>query len=94
MAMPAGIRRGSLTSPPAAATRPRLTSGMPNLASSAATIRSQASATSQPPASAHPSTAAISGLRGGALVRRLTPPVTSGVGRAFCVPAAIEGGSC
>ena len=38
---------------------------MPKRASRAATIRSQASATSKPPASAQPSTAAISGLRGG-----------------------------
>ena len=37
---------------PAAATSPRLTSGMPNFASRAATIRSQASATSKPPATA------------------------------------------
>ena len=47
-----GIRRGSRSSPPAAATRPRLTSGRPNFAVSAATTRSQDSAISQPPASA------------------------------------------
>ena len=45
--------------------RPRLTSGMPSCASLAATIRSQASAISKPPATAKPSIAAISGLRGG-----------------------------
>src|SRR5215218_6814355 len=38
---------------------------MPKRASRAATIRSQASAISNPPATAKPSTAAISGLRGG-----------------------------
>ena len=40
-----------------------MTSGMPSLASRAATMRSQASATSSPPATAKPSIAAISGLR-------------------------------
>ena len=40
---------------------------MPKRAPRAATIRSQASAISNPPATAKPSTAAISGLRGGAL---------------------------
>ena len=62
-----GIRRGRRSSAPAAATSPRLTSGMPKRASRAATMRSHDSATSKPPASAQPSTAAISGLRGGAL---------------------------
>src|SRR3954454_16287811 len=41
----------------------RLTSGMPNFAPEAATIRSHASAISKPPATAKPSKAAISGLR-------------------------------
>ena len=62
-----GIRRGRWISAPPAATSERLTSGMPSRASRAATIRSQASATSKPPATAKPSTAAMSGLRGGAL---------------------------
>ena len=47
-----GIRCGSRNSPPAAATRPRLTSGMPKRASREATIRSHDSAISKPPASA------------------------------------------
>ncbi|OOK69194.1 hypothetical protein BZL30_6844 [Mycobacterium kansasii] len=38
--------------PPPPATRPRLTSGMPNAESRAATIRSVASASSVPPANA------------------------------------------
>ena len=46
----------------AAATSQRLTSGMPSFASRAATIRSQASATSKPPATAKPSIAAMIGL--------------------------------
>ena len=40
---------------------PTLTSGSPNVASRDATIRSHASASSNPPASANPSTAAITG---------------------------------
>src|SRR5215469_423946 len=59
------MRLGSLSNPPAPATSPRLTSGRPNLASSLATTRSQASTSSNPPASAYPSTAAITGLAGG-----------------------------
>jgi hypothetical protein len=50
-----------------------LTSGSPNFALSAATTMSQDSAISQPPASAYPSTAAISGLAGGASVRPANP---------------------
>ena len=42
---------------------PRLTSGMPNRAPLEATIRSQDKAISKPPATAKPSTAAMSGLR-------------------------------
>ena len=57
------MRWGRRRSAPPAATSERLTSGMPSLASRAATIRSQASATSSPPATAKPSMAAISGLR-------------------------------
>ena len=57
-------RRDSRSSPPPAATRPRLTSGRPNRASSAATIRSHASTISNPPAIAVPSTAAIDRLGG------------------------------
>ena len=49
--------------PPSPAMSPRFTSVSPNFAVSAATIRSQASAISKPPPSAHPSTAAMSGLR-------------------------------
>src|SRR4029077_336275 len=52
IAMAAGMRSGSRSSPPPPATRPRLTSGMPNAASLDATIRSVASASSVPPASA------------------------------------------
>src|SRR5215204_1957054 len=59
------MRVGSRRSAPPAATSERLTSGMPKRAPFAATIRSQASATSKPPATAKPSTAAMIGLRGG-----------------------------
>ena len=60
-------------SPPAAAARPRFTSGIPNLALSAATTKSQEMASSNPPASAYPSTAAMSGLRGAFSVRPANP---------------------
>ena len=63
--MPDGSRRGRRSSAPPAATSERLTSGMPSFAPAAATIRSQASATSRPPATAKPSIAAMIGLRGG-----------------------------
>src|SRR6516164_1447804 len=66
-----GIRRGSRNSPPAPATRPRLTSGRPNTASSLATTRSQDRTISNPPARAYPSTAAMTGLAGG---RWVMPP--------------------
>ena len=62
LAMLRGSMRGSRSRPPPAATSERLTSGMPSFAPSAATIRSQASAISSPPATAKPSIAAISGL--------------------------------
>ncbi len=79
MAMLRGMRCGNRSSPPAAATRPRLTSGIPNLASSAATTRSQASTASNPPASAYPSTAAISGFFGGRWAKPPNPrPSTIG----------------
>ena len=48
--------------PPAAAMSPRLTSGRPNFARSSATTRSLASASSVPPPSAVPLTAAMVGL--------------------------------
>src|SRR3954467_1540732 len=59
------MRRGRGRQAPPAATSERLTSGMPSLAPRAATMRSQASATSSPPATAKPSIAAINGLRDG-----------------------------
>ena len=66
-----GIRRCNRSTPPAPATSPRVTSGSPNLASEAATSRSQPSASSNPPASAYPSMAAMTGLAG---VRSVSPP--------------------
>lgn len=48
--------------PPPPGMTPSLTSGTPNLADSPATTMSQASASSQPPPKATPSTAAITGL--------------------------------
>ena len=67
LAMFRGSMCGSRSRPPPAATSERLTSGTPSLAPCAATIRSQASAISRPPATAKPSIAAISGLSEDAL---------------------------
>ena len=59
---------------------PALASGMPSLAPRAATIRSQASATSSPPATAKPSIAAMIGLRGGPSTMPAKPrPSTCGL---------------
>ncbi|MCY1183331.1 hypothetical protein D9M73_239410 [compost metagenome] len=49
--------------PPAPGSVPTFTSGWPKRALSAATIRSHIIASSQPPPSASPATAAITGLR-------------------------------
>ncbi|MFF7577668.1 MULTISPECIES: hypothetical protein [unclassified Streptomyces] len=51
-AMAYELRCGSRKSPPAAATRPRLTSGIPNRELSAATSMPQAGTISRPPACA------------------------------------------
>src|SRR5271166_3663620 len=68
-----GIRWASSSAPPAPATSERLTSGTPNRAEAPATTRSQASSSSNPPASAQPSAAPISGLRGGVCVMPHSP---------------------
>ena len=58
-----GTRRGRRWVPPAPGTTPRLISGWPNLAVSAAMMKSHIMASSQPPPRAKPATAAITGLR-------------------------------
>ena len=55
--------RGRRCVPPAPGMTPSLISGCPNLAVSAAMMKSHIMATSQPPPSAKPATAAITGLR-------------------------------
>ena len=62
-AIASGTRLGSRMRPPAAAMRPRCTSGMPKRAVSAATTRSHDSTISNPPASAGPFTARDDRLR-------------------------------
>src|SRR3990167_854440 len=69
-----GRARGSRYRPPAEATRPRLTSGSPKRACGTATRRSQASAISQPPASAGPLIAAIQGLLRGECTKQAKLP--------------------
>ena len=61
-------------SPPAPAIRPRLASGMPKVACSAATTRSHESMISKPPASAEPLTAAMRGLGKSRWVSPPKPP--------------------
>ena len=74
-----GSARGSRSRPPPAANSDRLTSGMPSRAPREATIRSHASATSSPPATAKPSIAAISGLSAERWVMPAKPrPSTNG----------------
>src|SRR5271157_100419 len=68
-----GTRCASSSAPPAPATSDRLTSGTPNRAEAPATTRSHASSSSNPPASAQPSAAPISGLRGGVCVMPHSP---------------------
>ncbi|WP_244632384.1 hypothetical protein [Microbacterium sp. Se63.02b] len=62
MAILSGICLGSRKAPPAPAKMPRLTSGRPKVAPSAATARSLARVISVPPPSAKPLTAAIVGF--------------------------------
>src|SRR5207237_1443853 len=97
------MRRGRRSSAPPAATSERLTSGMPSLAPRAATIRSQASAISKPPATAKPSIAAISGLGDARGAARPEPPSAAPrrrpaphasralAGRAVAEPLAADG---
>ncbi len=63
MALDLPMKRVSRWVPPAPGETPRLISGWPNLAFSAAMMKSHIIASSQPPPSAKPATAAITGLR-------------------------------
>ena len=73
--MAGGIRLGRRIRPPAPAMSPRLTSGMPNLASSTATTRSHESMISHPPARADPLTAAMIGLENSRWAMPAKPPL-------------------
>ena len=73
-AMRCGTARGRRNRPPAMAASARLTSGRPKLAPGTATIRSQARASSQPPARAGPLTAAIQGFWRSAKTKPPKPP--------------------
>ena len=74
--------------PPPPAIRPRLTSGSPNRAVSAATTRSQANASSKPPPTAAPFTAAITGLAGNVRKFERGRDVRVRIRRAPAAPAA------
>jgi hypothetical protein len=65
------MARGRRWVPPAPGTTPMVISGWPNLALSAAMTMSHIIATSQPPPSATPPTAAITGLRTRRMVSQL-----------------------
>ena len=65
------IARGSRCVPPAPGMMPSLISGWPNFAVSAAMTMSHIIASSQPPPSAKPATAAITGLRTWRIVSQL-----------------------
>ena len=69
-----GSRLGRRMRPPAPATSPRLASGIPKVAWSAATTRSHDSMISQPPARAAPLTAAMIGLGNCRWVMPAKPP--------------------
>ena len=62
MASALEVKRGRRCVPPAPGMTPRLISGWPNFAVSAAIARSHIMASSQPPPSAKPATAAITGF--------------------------------
>ena len=70
-----GRRLGMRMRPPAPAMRPRLASGMPKVAWSAATTRSHESMISKPPARADPLTAAMIGLGKSRWVSPPKPPL-------------------
>ena len=70
-----GRRLGMRIRPPAPAMRPRLASGMPKVACSAATTRSHESMISKPPARADPLTAAMIGLGKSRWVSPPKPPL-------------------
>ena len=69
-----GTRLANRVTPPAAATRPTLTSGIPSCACSAAVAKSQARTISRPPPRAAPLTAAMVGLRCFRWVKPANPP--------------------
>src|SRR5262249_32332852 len=81
------MRRGSRTVPPSMSGTPHLRQKTPKVASSSTTRRSHQSASSRPPATAYPETAAITGL---SRSRRVGPiaPSPSGATR-FGSPAAM-----
>ena len=64
MALALPTARGSRWVAPIPGMMPSFISGWPNLAVSAAMIRSHCMASSQPPPNANPATAATTGLRG------------------------------
>jgi hypothetical protein len=81
-AIASGTRLGRRIRPPAAAIKPRCTSGIPKRAVSAAITRSHDSTISKPPASAGPLTAAMIGFG----KSRLTTPANPPLPRAMSMP--------
>ena len=81
MARPCPMMRGSRTVPRSHSGTPKRRQNTPKTASSAATRRSHQSASSMPPATAYPSTAAITGLDSVRRVGPIGPGPWSGMGR-------------
>ena len=81
MARPWPTMRGSRTVPRSHSGTPKRRQNTPKMASSAATRRSHQSASSIPPATAYPSTAAITGLDRVSRVGPIGPGPWSGMGR-------------
>ena len=79
LALATPTRRARRWVPPKPGMTPSATSGWPNFALSAATMKSQASASSQPPPRAKPLTAAIHGLAECSTAWPRLPPISANV---------------
>ena len=90
MARPVPTSRGSRTVPPSMSGTPQRRQNTPNVASSATTRRSHQIASSSPPATAYPSTAAITGLDSRIRVGPIGPSPSSLTWLPRSVPIALR----
>lgn len=84
------ISRGSRTVPPSISGTPQRRLNTPKVASSSATLRSHHSASSSPPATAYPATAAITGLPSRSRVGPIGPSPSAATRLARAVPIAFR----